>query len=119
MIAGMGEDFSTNLGLNHKHIVKIGLILCSLMTSVIVITAGSIPFLGLIVPNIVSIYNGDNIKSNIWYTAIIGAVFLLICDILGRLIIYPYEIPIGTVAGTIGSAVFLYLILRRRKKNEK
>ena len=117
-IVGMGEDFATNLGLNHRQVMNIGLVIVSLMISVVVITIGSIPFLGLIVPNIVSIYNGDNLRANLCYTIIAGPIFLLICDIAGRLIIYPYEIPIGTTAGTIGSAVFLYLILRRRK-NEK
>lgn len=57
-IAGMGEDFSKNLGMNHKQVVYIGLFIVALMTSVVVLTVGSIPFLGLIVPNIVSIYRG-------------------------------------------------------------
>lgn len=113
-IAGMGEDFSTNLGLNHKWIVNIGLTIVALVTSVIVITIGSIPFIGLIVPNIVSIYLGDNLKHSLGHTALIGAIFLLICDIIGRLIIYPYEVTIGLTVGVIGSVIFLFLIVRRK-----
>lgn len=113
-IAGMGEDFSTNLGLNHKWIVNIGLTIVALVTSVIVITIGSIPFIGLIVPNIVSIYLGDNLKHSLGHTALIGAIFLLICDIIGRLIIYPYEVTIGLTVGVIGSVIFLFLIMRRK-----
>ena len=112
-VAGMGEDFATNLGLNYKKVVNLGLIIVSLVTVCIVVTAGNIPFIGLIVPNIVSLYKGDNLRDTIWHTGLFGAVFVLVCDILGRLIIYPYEIPIGLTVGVIGSITFLYLILRR------
>ncbi len=113
-IAGMGEDFSKNLGLNYNHAMNIGLIIVSLISSLVIITVGKIPFLGLIVPNIISIINGDNLKNNIVMTALFGAVFLLACDIFGRLIIYPYEIPISLTAGVIGSVIFLYLVWRRK-----
>ncbi|EJP6471448.1 ABC transporter permease [Clostridium botulinum] len=112
-VAGMGEDFSKNLGVNYNRIINIGLVIVALISSLVVITVGKIPFLGLIVPNIVTLYKGDNLKNSIWSTALLGAVFLLICDILGRLIIYPYEISIGVVVGVIGSIVFLYLLFRR------
>ncbi|MEB1807211.1 MAG: ABC transporter permease [Bacillaceae bacterium] len=113
-VAGMGEEFSVNLGLNYKKVVNIGLILVAAVTSVVLLTVGMIPFLGLIIPNIVSIYNGDNLKKNLPHTALLGAVFVLFCDILGRVIIFPYEIPIGTTVGVIGSAIFLYLLMRRK-----
>ncbi|MBU9713905.1 ABC transporter permease [Evansella tamaricis] len=113
-LAGMGEDFATNLGLNHKRIVNLGLILVALVTSVVILTVGMIPFLGLIIPNIVSIYRGDNLKNSLPHTALLGALFVLICDILGRIIIYPYEVPIGMTVGVLGSGIFLYLLLRRK-----
>lgn len=112
-VVGMGMDFATNLGLSYKRIVNIGLIIVALVTVCVVVTAGNIPFIGLIVPNIVSLYMGDNIRESIWYTALLGAIFVLICDIFGRIIIYPYEISIGLTVGVIGSILFLYLILRR------
>ncbi|WP_411954608.1 ABC transporter permease [Alkalibacillus sp. S2W] len=113
-IAGMGEDFSTNLGLNHKQVVNVGLIIVAISTSVVVLTVGLIPFLGLIIPNIVSIYHGDHLRKNLPHTALLGALFVLACDILGRVIIYPYEIPIGLTVGVIGSGTFIYLLLRRK-----
>ncbi|MGL5414835.1 MAG: ABC transporter permease [Clostridium sp.] len=113
-IAGMGEDFATNLGLNYSSVVNLGLGIVAIVTASIVITVGSIPFIGLIVPNIVSMYKGDNTKKNIWYTGLFGAIFVLICDIFSRVIIYPYEIPIGLTVGVIGSVIFLYMIFRRK-----
>lgn len=61
-VAGMGEDFAKNLGLNYKQVVNLGLVLVALITSATVLTVGTIPFLGLIIPNIVSIYRGDHMK---------------------------------------------------------
>lgn len=113
-VAGMGEDFSINLGMNYKHVVRIGLIIVAAVASIVLLTVGMIPFLGLIIPNIVTIYNGDNLKRNLSHTALLGAAFVLLCDILGRIIIYPYEIPIGMTVGVIGSAIFLYLLIRRK-----
>ncbi|WP_026695181.1 ABC transporter permease [Peribacillus kribbensis] len=113
-LAGMGEDFAGSLGLKYRLTVNIGLVIVALSTAAVLLTVGTIPFLGLIVPNIVSIFNGDNLKKNLFPTALLGAVFLLICDILGRVIIFPYEIPIGLTVGVIGSGIFLYLLIRGR-----
>lgn len=112
-IAGMGEDFATNLGINYNRILYMGLGVVALVTVSVVITVGSIPFVGLIVPNIVSLYRGDRIKGTLIDTALIGSLFLLVCDIFGRIVIFPYEISIGLTVGVIGSIIFLYLILRR------
>lgn len=112
-VAGMGEDFSTNLGLNYNKVVNMGIAIVALVSSLVVITVGKIPFLGLIIPNIVTIYLGDNMKKGISHVGLLGAVFVLFCDILGRVIIYPYEISIGLTVGIIGSILFLYLLMRR------
>ena len=115
-VAGMGKDFAKNLGLNYESIVNIGLIIVSLVTVTVVVTVGSIPFIGLIVPNLVSYFKGDNMKANIFYTGIIGALFVLICDIIGRVIIYPYELPIGVMVVVIGSVIFLFIVLSRNSR---
>jgi iron complex transport system permease protein len=114
-VAGMGEDFSANLGLNYNRVVNIGIGIVALISSLVIITVGRIPFLGLIIPNIVTIFQGDNMKNNIGHTALFGANFLLLCDIFGRIIIYPYEIAISLTVGVIGSIVFLYLLVRGNK----
>lgn len=114
-ISGMGEDFAKGLGINHKAIVFIGLGIIALITSSVVVTVGSIPFIGLIIPNIVSIFKGDNLKGSIMLTAIVGSVFVLLCDIIGRVIIFPYEISVSVIISVIGSAIFLTMLFRRNK----
>jgi iron complex transport system permease protein len=112
-VAGLGETFTTNLGLNYRRVVTLGLVIVSMVTAAVVVTCGMIPFLGLIVPNVVSLVRGDNMRRSLPWVALLGAGLVLACDIAGRLVIRPYEIPIGTTMGVIGSGVFLYLLLRR------
>lgn len=114
-IAGMGESFATNLGLNHARVVNVGLILVSSVAALTLVMVGNIPFLGLIVPNLVSISKGDNLKNSLVETCLFGGSFVLLCDIIGRVIIAPYEVSIGLTVGVIGSAMFLYLVMRRNK----
>ena len=114
-LAGMGEEMSVSLGLNYKRVTNLGVVIVAIISSLIVITVGSIPFVGLIIPNIVSIWKGDNLKNNMPIVALLGASFVLVCDIISRLIIAPYEIPIDLTIGVIGAVIFLYLIFRRNK----
>ncbi|WP_207460012.1 iron chelate uptake ABC transporter family permease subunit [Azospirillum sp. SYSU D00513] len=112
-VAGMGRDFTTNLGLNYRRIMALGLGIVAMVTAAVVVTVGIIPFLGLIVPNLVSMMVGDNVRRAVPWVAVTGAGAVLACDLIGRVVRYPYEIPVGTVVGVLGSAVFLYLLLRR------
>ena len=114
IIAGMGADFSKNLGLNYKLTMNIGLIIVSIISTLTILIVGIIPFIGLIIPNIISIIFGDNIKKTLPITALSGAIFLLISDIISRLILWPHEVPINLTVGIIGGAIFLYLLNRRR-----
>lgn len=116
-VIGLGEDFSKNLGLNYKGVINLGLFCVSLCVSTVVITAGSIAFLGLVIPNIVTLMYGDNLKKNLPFIALWGAIFLIACDLIGRLIIFPFEVPIGLTVGVIGGLVFLILLLRKNRND--
>ncbi len=111
-VAGLGEEFTTNLGVNYRLVVAAGVAIVAMVSAIDVVTVGSIPFLSLIVPNLVSMRMGDNLRRSIPWVAVCGAAFVLLADILGRVIRYPFEIPIGTVVGVFGSAIFLVLLLR-------
>ncbi|MBT0780408.1 iron chelate uptake ABC transporter family permease subunit [Paracoccus sp. pheM1] len=115
-VAGLGRDIASSLGLAHGRVVALGLAIVALVTAVVVVTVGMIPFLGLIVPNIVSLALGDNMRRAVPWVAVSGAALVLACDILGRVIRAPYEVPLGTVLGVLGSGVFLVLILRSRDR---
>ncbi|MCU9593375.1 iron chelate uptake ABC transporter family permease subunit [Caldibacillus thermolactis] len=118
-VAGMGEDFAKNLGLSYRFVLNLGLIIVAVITTTVVLTVGVIPFLGLIVPNIVSLYMGDNLRKTIPHTMALGVVFLLTCDIIGRVVVHPYEIPVNVTVAVIGSVIFLILLFRGRAYAKK
>ena len=111
-VIGMGESVAVNLGVRYRQTLHVGLVVVSVMAAVVVVVVGAIPFLGLIVPNVVSLVMGDNVRRVLPVTAIAGAAFVLLCDVVGRLVRHPYEIPVSTIAGVVGGVVFLVLILR-------
>lgn len=113
-VAGMGEDLAVNLGMNYRRIQMLGLSIVALASAVVLIMVGSIPFLGVIVPNLVSMRYGDHMKNTLPITAMAGGIFLLICDILARVVIAPYEIPVSVVVGVLGSLIFIALLMRRQ-----
>lgn len=118
-IAGLGKNIATNLGLNHTQVLWAGLLIVSMITAVVVVTIGSIPFIGLVVPNIVSRLSGDKLRKNLPSVALMGACLVLACDILGRTLNFPYEIPVSTLFGIIGTVIFLYLLFYQPKKHNR
>lgn len=115
-VAGLGENLAKNLGLNHQKITMIGLTIVAIVAGITTVVAGALPFLGLVVPNIVSLIMGDYMRRSLPFVAMGGAVFVLLADIIGRTLIAPAEIPVGVVMGIIGAAIFLFILLRTVKQ---
>ncbi|MBM1206009.1 ABC transporter permease [Pseudomonas fragi] len=114
-LVGMGEGMVTSLGLNYPATVALGLLLVAVTVSATVISVGAIPFVGLVIPNLVALRYGDNLGRTLPIVALSGASLLLACDILGRVLIYPFEVPIGLTAGSVGGVLFLALIIWRQR----
>lgn len=115
-IASLGRNMSEGLGVSYRLTLFLGIIIVAVISALTLTNVGSIPFVGLVIPNVVSLLIGDNLRKSVPFVAIFGAILLLVCDVLGRLIDYPYEIPIGTMMGVIGSGLFLIIILSHKKK---
>ena len=118
-IVGMGKDFSQNLGVPYDLVLFMGLTIAAMITASVVVVVGSISYIGLIVPNIVAMFKGDQIRGTLVDTALFGAVFVLVCDMIGRVVIYPYELPIELIVGVIGSILFVGLLLYRLRHGRK
>ena len=112
-ILGLGETVSVNLGLNRTAVLWVGLVIVALITSLVLVTVGNIPFIGLVVPNIISRLMGDKLRQSLPAVALLGASLVLLCDILGRVIVFPFEIPVSTVFGVLGTVLFLWILLRK------
>lgn len=118
-IVGMGKDFSKNLGVHYNLILFMGLTIAAMITAAIVVVVGSISYIGLIVPNIVVMFKGDRIRGTLIDTALFGSIFVLLCDMVGRSVIRPYELPIELIVGVIGSIIFIVMLLYRLKNGNK
>ncbi len=112
-IVGLGESAAVNLGINPRAVLWAGLVMVALITSLVLVTVGNIPFIGLVVPNIVSLLLGDKLRAGLPAVALLGAALVLLCDIVGRVIVFPFEIPVSTVFGVLGTVLFLGLLMRQ------
>lgn len=118
-IVGMGKDFSKNLGVPYNLVLFLGLTIAAMITASVVVVVGSISYIGLIVPNVVAMFKGDKIRGTLMDTALFGAVFVLGCDMIGRVVIAPYELPIELIVGILGSLIFVVLLLYRLRHGRK
>ena len=114
--AGLGEDIATNIGLNYNRIVFVGTGLVAIAAGVVTVVVGNLPFLGLIVPNIVSMVRGDDLRSNLPWVCLLGIGIVTVCDLLGRTIIAPFEMPVSVILGVVGAVVFVALIVRQTRR---
>lgn len=112
-IVGMGKDFSRNLGVNYNLVLFMGLTIAAMITAAVVTVVGAISYIGLIVPNVIALFKGDDLRATLPDTALFGALFVLLCDMIGRIIIAPYELPIELIVGSVGSLLFIALIFYR------
>lgn len=114
-IVGLGEAIAINLGINQRVMTWFVIVTVAMISSVVVVTVGAIPFVGLVVPNIISRLMGDSLRRCLPAVALFGSSLVLLCDVIGRSIRYPFEIPVATVFGVVGAVVFLWLLLRKPK----
>jgi iron complex transport system permease protein len=115
-IAGLGKEVATNVGLNYDRVILLGTALIAVTTGVVTVVVGNLPFLGLIVPNIVSMVRGDDLRSNLPWVCLLGIAIVTVCDIIGRTIIMPFEVPVSLILGVVGAVVFILLLLRQRRR---
>ena len=111
-VIGLGEDIATNIGLNYNRMLLLGTSLIAVATGVVTVVVGSLPFLGLIVPNAVSMVRGDDLRSNLPWVCLLGIGIVTVCDLVGRIIIAPFEMPVSVILGVLGAAVFIVMIVR-------
>lgn len=115
-LVGLGEDIATSLGVNYNRLMLVATGLIALSVGVVATVIGNLPFLGLIVPNVVSMFRGDDLRSNLPWVCVIGMGAILVSDLISRTIIKPFELPVSLILGTVGAVVFILILLRQRKR---
>ena len=115
-IISLGNEKSNSLGINTSRTVKYIFLLSSLITACIVSCCGVIGFVGLMIPHITRKFVGNNNKILMPFSAVVGSIFLLICDTVSRTVVAPVEIPIGVITSIIGGLFFVFLLLKKSGK---
>lgn len=118
-VAGLGDNFTTNLGLDYGKILALGMVIVSMNTAIVVVHVGAVPFLGLIVPNLIAMALGDNVRRTAPWVALLGALLLVLSDIIGRIVNWPFEVPVGLIMSVLGAAIFLAFLLRPERSGQR
>ncbi|MXP19865.1 iron chelate uptake ABC transporter family permease subunit [Gordonia sp. HNM0687] len=113
-VLSLGEDMTKALGSRVVLIRSVGILTITLLIGAATAACGPIVFLGLVVPHISRAIVGPDYRWIVPYSALLGAILILVCDILGRVIARPGEIQVGVVLALVG-APFLIALVRRRK----
>jgi iron complex transport system permease protein len=111
-----GEDTAKGLGVNTGRERILGMVLTSVLSAVIVSFFGIIAFIGLLGPHIARMIIGSDHRYLIPLSIILGAIFLIIADGVGQVILYPSVIPVGIITSMLGGPLFIYLLIRRYRK---
>lgn len=114
-VAGLGKDVATSVGVRYEAVLVAGTALVAVASGVTTVVVGFLPFLGLVVPNIVALIRGDHVRSNLPWVCLGGIALVTVCDLVGRTIRMPFEIPVSMVLGIVGAVVFIALLLRQRR----
>ena len=111
-----GVQSAMSRGVDVVRTQKIGFILASLITGTVVAISGPIGFVGLIVPHMVRLIVGPDLRLLIPCSMFFGASFLILCDTVGRTLIAPAEIPVGVITAMLGGPFFVWLLKRQHKR---
>lgn len=115
-VISTGEETAKSLGIEVERLKKIMIIVCSTLVAASVAVSGVIGFVGLIIPHSVRLLVGSDHRVTIPFSAMGGAIFMIICDTLARSIIPPIEIPVGAITSVVGAPYFIYLLSKNKKK---
>ncbi len=111
-----GDDTAHNLGVEIDRSKRVLLIVSSMMIAFIVSSSGVIGFVGLIVPHAIRLLLGPDHRVLIPFSALGGAIFMIICDTIARTILAPMEIPVGAITALFGAPYFVFLLNKTKKR---
>jgi iron complex transport system permease protein len=109
-----GNDRAKSLGINVERFQMVLFMATTLVVGIIVSVTGPIGFVGLIVPHVARLLVGPDHRLLIVSTGFLGAIFLAVCDTMGRYLFEPVMLPVGIITGLLGGPFFLWLLLKRK-----
>ncbi len=115
-IMALGDETASGLGLNIKLNRGILLLCASIMAGAAVSMCGLIGFVGLMVPNFIRLIYKGKARGGMLLCVLIGSAFLLFCDTLSRLLVFPYELPCGLLLSVLGAPFLIRILIKKRKR---
>jgi iron complex transport system permease protein len=112
----LGEESAHSLGMHVERTKRIILAITAIVTGMAISISGPVGFVGLLIPHLFRMLIGPDHRLLLPVSAVGGALFLLVCDLLGRILVPPFEIRVGIITAVLGSPYFLYLIIRYQRK---
>jgi iron complex transport system permease protein len=110
----LGEDMARSLGINTGTVQVAALLTIAMLTGASVAAVGPVGFIGLVVPHLARAWCGPDNQWLILYSGLLGALFLLACDVLGRILLAPAEIEVGILTAAVGGIAFMFIVRRVR-----
>ncbi|MDP2928031.1 MAG: iron ABC transporter permease [Candidatus Omnitrophota bacterium] len=110
----LGEEEALHLGINVERAKRLLFVVASLLTGFSVSVAGIIGFVGLVVPHFIRMFVGSDHRILLISSFLCGAIFLIFCDSLARIIIAPLELPVGVITGILGGSLFIYTLSKKQ-----
>lgn len=110
----LGEATAAHIGLNVQWVKNIAILTVAAATGAAVAVSGAIGFIGIVVPHLLRLATGPDHRPLLINAGLLGALLLVLADMIARVIIAPAELPIGIVTAVLGAPVFLWILLRQR-----
>ena len=113
-ILSLGEDVAGHLGVNVRLVVSVLFVVATMLAAACVSEVGLVAFVGLVVPHVVRRLVGSDHRLLLPLSGVVGAAYMIFCDVLARQVLYPRELPAGVFSGIIGGFLFIFLVMRRK-----
>jgi len=114
-LISLGADAAAARGVNVVRAERVALVSASLATGAAVSISGPVAFVGIVVPHLVRLFVGSDHRLVVPAATLVGAAFLIACDLIARTLFAPTDVPVGIVTALIGGPFFLWLLVRRSR----
>ena len=114
----LGEYEALHLGVSVEKLKRRIILLVSLCVGVAVAFCGVIGFIGLVIPHIVRLIVGSDHRWSIPFVAIVGALVMVLADMIARVVVLPSELPVGIVTAILGAPFFIHLLRKNQRRNQ-
>lgn len=113
-LISLGDEVARGRGVSVRFFYGLLLFIIAILSAIATLAMGPLSFVGLVVPHLAISMGATTLTAQLRLSALLGAMLLVVADYVGRYVIFPYEIPAGTLSAIVGAGYFVYLTLRKK-----